>query len=233
MGFIRRIISSIKSTNNTSSNNVLDYPIANIPNKAIINMIIEEHYSKYADHPMSDITFSPKKLSKLLLLVDLCYMNRYNIRLNDEEYYISSNRDIVPKQIFDIYLSSAGTYILPLQYSSINDKISSQREADELIGKLNKTLKNTVSYIMDITSNLDPVDLVEVFKILPDSRWQYTEPKQEYKGKQSYLNKYEHKYKYVLKDGIYYTYKDFDFNKLKKLNDEEKEKSKGEHYGII
>ena len=192
----------------------------NIDCRFIANkIIIENNKTKTKD----SLGLTIGRLGKLVLLVEIAYMQRHGSALIKDNYTNSEKGyGLLIERLFCSYDYAKLITVQIPQISSISFKenIYSQQEVEQLIGdKLNSEIDDIVKSVMEITNNTDSVDLREMLRLdkyidIPDTMRMETivSDKVKYVPKSTYI---------VPKYFVYQAYKDFDFKKLEHFNQEQ------------
>ncbi|MBQ7880869.1 MAG: hypothetical protein IJ358_03405 [Clostridia bacterium] len=189
----------------------------NMDCRFIANKIIIE-YNKTKTKNSLGLTIS--RLGKLVLLVEIAYMQRYRNALIRDNY--RNNEQGHGLYIDSILCSYDYWKLMPVkipQKFSINfqETFYSQQEIEQLIGdKLNSKIDEIINYIVEITNKTDTVDLREMLRLdeyinIPDTMRLASIVTDKVK---CVLRRIYVVPKYL----IYQAYQDFDFENLEQFN---------------
>ncbi len=181
-----------------------------IPGLVISNKIVGVYNDKYLDK----VPMTIRKLNRLLLLVEICYMQKYGKALIREDYH-NSEMGLITDTLTCNNLSTTDNYFF---ITDIDAEIT-QEDAEEVLGiTLNMEINKIVDYVLSNTVYLDSTDLAEISKIekyitIPSSICSIALSPTKKKILTDYV---------VPKDLIYQAYKYFDISSLTELNEEHK-----------
>ncbi|MBR2969965.1 MAG: hypothetical protein IKC49_02805 [Clostridia bacterium] len=181
-----------------------------VPGLVISNKIVGVYNDNYLDKAPMTL----RKLNRLILLVEVCFMQKYGKVLIKEDY-LNTKMGLITETITSKHLNSTdNSYVI----TDISSDIT-QEDAEEVLGiSLNIEINDIVNFVLSRTAYIDSVDLAEISKIekyitIPTSICSVNLSP----TKKKMLNEYV-----VPKDLIYQAYKNFDFSPLAELNEESK-----------
>lgn len=164
----------------------------------IANKIISETYRTKDNNTL---TLTCKRLNKLVLLVNIAYMQKYSKLLVKNDYRLWISGLVVPK-IYYCYSRNGVKYDSTLETDLVEGM--KQEEVEKTINhELNSEINNLVKQILGMTRYIDTIDLVEILLV--------KRLNQDYQIDSDIPKKIISKF-----------YKDFNFDKLKELNERSK-----------
>ena len=184
----------LETEQNEESENGFDY-------KFIVNKIFME----ISKQNISYISLSLSRLNRILVLVDIAYRQKNGKPLIKDEYRIWHKGLVVPK-LYSHYLYSIEENKLRQFDQCYQESMESLIDSD-----VNNEINELVSIVVGSTKFIDTVDLIELLK--NDELQSFVEPNDITDRKNAVSHKFVTEF-----------YKDFDFNKLKELNEREKER---------
>lgn len=187
----------LETNQKDESENGFDY-------KFIVNKIFIEISKQNTNY----ISLSLARLNRLLVLVDIAYRQQHGKPLIKDEYSIWHKGLVVPK----IY----SRYLYPIGKQEMRQFEKSYQESLEnsIDNNLNNEINELVSMVVSSTEFIDSVDLIVILK--NDELQSFVDPNDIDERKNAVPHEFVTKF-----------YQDFDFNKLKELNNREKEKFLG------
>lgn len=146
----------------------------------------------------NSLTLTSVRLNKLVLLTDIAYMQKHKKLLVENDYAWWSKGIALPK----IYYSYSGTVGYSLKkhvvlINGIKHHDYEQKLNKDLIIDISKVIKN----VLEITRYVDTLDLINLLMVDIEEELDTI----------------------IYKEEIADIYKNFDFNKLKQLNEKEKQ----------
>ena len=179
--------------------------------KFIANKIIEEVKSRpnYNYYP-----FTCARLSKLVLLTDIKFRQKYNKPLIKNEYQCYDINGVILNDVYDYYTMENNGEI------HMDDWVQfSQKDYEQWIGKtISKGIDKLVKEIVTMTEFVDVSTLRELTEKFPiNERGFYATIDEKWRGEHAYTDKIPH-------ETISKWYKLFDFNKAIEINKENKAK---------
>ena len=189
----------LETKQNEESENGFDY-------KFIVNKIFIE-ISKQNTNYIS-LSLSLSRLNRLLVLVDIAYRQKNGKPLIKDEYRIW-HKGLVVHKLYSHYMYQINEKELRKYEKSYQESIESSIDND-----VNNEINELVSMVVNSTGFIDSVDLIELLK--NNELQTFVEPNDITDRKNAVSHKFVTEF-----------YKDFDFNKLKELNEREKEKFLG------
>ena len=138
------------------------------------------------------------RLTRLILLTDIAYMQKHNKFLVRNAYAWWSRGIVLPK-IFYTYNGTAGNALA--KDVELIDGVKQQDYENSIGASLLKEINAFVKKVLDMTKYVDTLDLIDFLEVELDE-----EPDT-----------------IIMKDRLALLYKNLDFNKLKELNEKEKQ----------
>lgn len=157
-------------------------------------IIIETNKTK----DKNSLILTSVRLSKLVLLIDIAYMHKHKKMLIKNAYAWWSKGIALP----NIYYSYRGTVGNPLlKEVAVLDNLTQKEYEQKLDVKLRNEINDIVENVLETTRYIDTLDLIDLLMVDID----------------------EDEDTIIYKEEIWDIYKKFDFNKLKELNEKEKQ----------